>query len=100
MDPNQIAAQPIQTMQEVQPAPEKATGANKYLQPYKSRPKIFIDNFLGGLAWSLGTFLGLAILAATIGFFVSKINLVPIIGSWIAQILQDATSRIQPPIPQ
>jgi hypothetical protein len=98
MDPNQIAAQPIQTMQEVQSAPEKATGANKYLQPYKSRRAIILDNFLGGLFWSLGTFLGLAVLTLVVGYFISKIDLIPIIGSWIAKILEDATSRIQPPI--
>ena len=90
MDPNQ-SNQPDQTSQ-------KATGANKYLQPYKSRPTIMLDNFLGGLFWSLGTFLGLAILTVVAGYFISKIDLVPIIGKWIAEILQNATTQIQPPI--
>ena len=88
MDPNQPPEQ----------QPIKATGANKYLQPYKSRWKILIDNFLGGLAWSFGTFVGLAILAVAAGYIVSKINLIPIIGTWVAQILQDATSKVQMPV--
>lgn len=87
MDANQPAEQPIKT-----------TGANKYLQPYKSRRAIMFDNFLGGLTWSLGTFFGLAILTIVVSYFVSKIDLVPIIGSWMAQILQDATTHLQPPI--
>ncbi|OGD94054.1 hypothetical protein A2697_03555 [Candidatus Curtissbacteria bacterium RIFCSPHIGHO2_01_FULL_41_44] len=86
MDPNQP----------VTPTPEKATGANKYLQPYKSRRAIILDNFLGGFTWSLGTFFGLLILTVVLGYFVSKIDLIPIIGSWIAKILEDATTRIQP----
>ena len=88
MEPNQ------QTQQE----PQKATGANKYLQPYKSRWKILIDNFLGGLAWGLGSFICLAVLAVIAGFLISKIDLIPIIGTWIAQIMNDATSKFQPPI--
>lgn len=87
MDPNQSDQQ----------TPTKATGANKYLQPNKSRRAIIFDNFLGGFFWSLGTFLGLGILTVAIGYFLSKVDLVPIIGSWMAQILQDATQRLQPP---
>ena len=87
MEPNQ------QTQQE----PQKATGANKYLQPYKSRWKILIDNFLGGFAWGLGSFIGLAILAVAAGYIFSKINLIPILGTWIAQIMNDATSKYQIP---
>ena len=87
MDPNQPNQEP-----------EKATGANKYLQPYKSRTKILLDNFLGGLAWSIGTFVGFAIITVIIGYFLTRIDLIPLIGKWIAQILQDATSRLQPPI--
>ena len=87
MDPNQQS--PNESL--------KAAGANKYLQPYKSRWKILIDNFLGGIAWGLGSFIGLAILAVIAGFVISKINLVPIIGTWIAQIMNDATSKYQVP---
>lgn len=90
MDPNQ----PVQLAPQ---ASQKATGANKYLNPYKSRKAIMFDNLLGGLFWSLGTFLGLGILTVVVGYFLSKVDLVPIIGSWMAQILQDATTKLQPP---
>lgn len=92
MDPNQTT-QPVPEQ-----TPTKATGANKYLQPYKSRGKIMLDNFLGGLAWSLGSLVGLVILTAASAYFISKIDLVPLIGSLVAQILQNATSQFQPPI--
>lgn len=76
---------------------EKAMGQNKYLQPYKTKRQIVADNFLGGIAWSFGTIVGFALLAVAVGFFISRINLIPIIGNWIAQILNDATGKIQPP---
>lgn len=79
-----------------QPEP-KATGANKYLQPYKTKRQILFDNFLGGIAWSLGTLFGLTVIAVIIGFIISRVNLIPIIGDWMAQIIQDATGKIQPP---
>jgi len=89
---------PSQQAQQIQQEPQKATGANKYLQPYKSRWKILIDNFLGGIAWSLGTFVGLGLLAVIVGYVISKIDLIPILGTWIAQIMNDATFKLQPPI--
>jgi len=58
---------------------------------------MLLNNFLGGIAWSLGTFFGAAVVVGIIVFLLSKIDLVPIIGSWIAQIMQDATNRIQIP---
>jgi len=64
---------------------------------YRSRPRMMFDNFLGGIAWSLGTFFGAAVVVGIIIFVLSKINLVPIIGSWMAKIIEDATSRVQVP---
>ena len=92
MDPNQ------QTAQQINQQPIKATGANSYLKPYKGRGAIFLDNFLGGIAWSFGSFIGLAIIAVIAGYLISRIDLIPIIGNWIAAILQDATSKFQPHI--
>jgi hypothetical protein len=52
---------------------------------YRSRKEIFINNFIGGIAWGLGASIGLAILLATIGFIISQINWVPIIGSIVSE---------------
>lgn len=76
----------------------KISFSNKYLQPYKTRRSIFVDNLIGGLAWGLGAFIGLSILIGIVGYIISQIDLIPIIGSWLAQILQDATSKVQTPI--
>ena len=91
MEPNNPESQTPQSDQ-------KAAGAYKYLQPYKTKGQIIIDNFLGGLFWSFGSFIGLAAIAVLVGYLISRIDLIPIIGSWIASILQDATSRLQLPV--
>ncbi len=76
---------------------QKVTSENKYMQPYKTKKQIVVDNFIGGIAWSLGTIVGFALLAIVIGFLISRINLVPIIGDWAAQIFNHMTTKIQPP---
>lgn len=67
----------------------------KYNQVYRSRKEIFLNNFLGGVAWSLGTLVGAVIIVGIIGFLLSKVNLVPLIGSWLAQIIQEAIPKNQ-----
>lgn len=52
----------------------------------KDRKKIFVNNFLGGLAWALGSTIGLAIIATLFTFLLSKVDLIPIIGSYLVKL--------------
>lgn len=74
---------------------DKVTGANKYELPYRSRREIMVNNFIGGLSWSIGAFIGITLLSVAVGLIISKINLVPVIGQWLSQILQEATRNLQ-----
>lgn len=49
-------------------------------------PKIFVNNFIGGIAWGLGASVGVSLLLALSGFVLSKINLIPVVGNFIAQL--------------
>ncbi|OGH17059.1 MAG: hypothetical protein A3C30_02290 [Candidatus Levybacteria bacterium RIFCSPHIGHO2_02_FULL_40_18] len=49
---------------------------------------IFATNFLGGIAWGLGATVGLAVVLTLLGLFINKLNLVPIVGSFIADLLK------------
>lgn len=54
-------------------------------------PKIkdtLIHNFLGGIAWSLGVTVGIAILAYILSNVVSAVGGVPLIGDWIARVVE------------
>lgn len=72
----------------------------RFNQIYRPRREIFLNNFLGGVAWSLGTLVGAAIIVGIIGFFLSRVNLIPLIGSWLAQIIQEAIPKNQILIPK
>jgi hypothetical protein len=55
---------------------------------YRPPGKIFLHNLLGGIAWSLGTLIGATIIFALLGFILSKIGAVPLIGTWIARLVE------------
>ena len=47
---------------------------------------IVINNFLGGISWGIGATLGLGIVVALIGFLVSQIDFVPVVGEFVANV--------------
>lgn len=54
---------------------------------YRPLGKMLRDNFLGGIAWGLGVTVGLGVVFAILGFVISRIDFVPIIGGFFQQIL-------------
>ena len=60
----------------------------KYNQIHRSRKEMLFNNFLGGIAWSLGTIIGATIIVGILGFILTKIDIIPIIGSFISQIIE------------
>lgn len=59
---------------------------------------MMLDNFLGGIAWSFGTIIGGTILLLVIGFFISRIDFVPIIGGWVRNVTQEALQNQPGPV--
>lgn len=55
-------------------------------QIYKSRKRIILDNFIGGISWGLGATIGASIILTVLGIILSKINLIPIVGTFASQI--------------
>jgi hypothetical protein len=53
---------------------------------HKSRKHIFLNNFLGGIAWGLGATVGVSIFFAVLAFILSKINLIPYVGEFVSNI--------------
>lgn len=58
----------------------------KHEQIHKTRLQIFFNNFLGGIAWGLGATVGVSIFFAILAFLLSKINLIPFIGSFVSGV--------------
>ncbi|MDP2649307.1 MAG: DUF5665 domain-containing protein [bacterium] len=49
--------------------------------------KLFLKNFVGGIAWGLGATIGLSIVVAILGLMLNKINLIPIVGEFVSQLI-------------
>ncbi len=59
----------------------------KYEQAVETnRKKIFINNVIGGFGWALGSTIGLAIFATLLTFLLSKIDLIPLLGTYLAKL--------------
>ena len=56
---------------------------------YRSKKSIIINNFLGGLSWAVGATVGLAIIAAILTYILKNVNLVPIVGNFIAAVIKE-----------
>jgi len=63
---------------------------------YRSKKKIIFDNFLGGISWSFGVWIGTSIILILTVFVLSKVNLVPIIGNFVAEISKYVVTNNSP----
>lgn len=59
-----------------------------------SKKKLLVNNFLAGIAWGVGTSVGIAVGIAVFAFIVSRVNFVPIVGNWLADVLQFAIEEV------
>ncbi len=53
---------------------------------YRSRGKMLLDNFLGGIVWALGVWVGSAVIIGLLLYFLSKVDLVPIVGDFLSNV--------------
>ncbi len=60
---------------------------------YRSKKVIFFDNLIGGVAWAMGATIGLAIILAILGFVVKNINLVPIVGNFVSDVMKEVLQK-------
>ena len=68
---------------------------------YRSKRQIVAYNLLGGIAWGVGTVIGASVVVAILASLLSQINLIPGIGSFVAQIIDAVNQYNQnPPFPR
>lgn len=64
----------------------------KNVEPYEkvhqSRKDLLFNNFLGGIAWGVGSTIGLAIVLALLGFVAKEINVIPFVGNFVTHVMQ------------
>lgn len=49
--------------------------------------RILFNNFIGGISWALGATVGISLLFTLLGLLAQNINLVPIVGSFVSDII-------------
>lgn len=64
-----------------------------YIEVNPSGAHRFFMGVLGGIGWGVGVTLGTAALIILIGFFVSQIDFIPILGSFLQNVIESATSQ-------
>lgn len=57
---------------------------------------IIVKNFLGGIAWGVGSLVGATVVVTLIVAILKSINFVPLIGNFVTQILQYVETRNLP----
>jgi hypothetical protein len=65
----------------------------KYEQIKESRGRIFLNNFIGGIAWALGATLGLALIVGILSLILKNVNVIPVIGNFIADTIKFVISK-------
>ncbi len=60
----------------------------KYEQVSMSHKRIFFNNFIGGIAWALGVTIGLALIVTVLALILKNVNLIPIVGDFVAKVIQ------------
>ena len=59
---------------------------HRFIRLHNSLPRLVAFNLLRGLAFGLGTVLGATILVSFLALVLSRIDFIPIIGEWAAEI--------------
>lgn len=67
--------------------------AERYEGINRSRREIFVNNFVGGIAWGLGATVGLAVLLIILGIVTTRINLVPYVGDFVADVSKEVLQK-------
>lgn len=62
--------------------------ADKFEHITHRKKTIFINNFVGGIAWGLGATVGLAVVLTILTVVVRWIDVVPVVGDFVARVTE------------
>jgi len=65
-----------------------------YIEVNPSAWRKFFTGLLGGLGWGIGLTLGTSAFMILIGFLISKIDFVPVLGTFFADVIKSAQSQL------
>lgn len=72
--------------------------SEKYDGVKKSKKEIFFNNIIGGIGWGIGATIGLSLLLAFLGLIAHYVNLVPVVGNFVSEIINYILTKNAHPI--
>jgi len=60
----------------------------KHEQVSASHKRIFLNNFIGGIAWAFGATVGLALIIGILSLILKNVNLIPVVGDFVGKVIQ------------
>lgn len=88
MENQNIGEHPVETVTNVL--------SNSHTNVEKPLRKIIINNFIGGIVWSLGAWVGTTVIIAILVYFLAHINFIPIIGDFVAKVMKYVANANSP----
>lgn len=82
-------------MEPEQKTPEQKTVEKYYIEVSPSFGKKFLTGLAGGIGWGVGLTLGTSVLLVIIGFFVKRIDFIPIFGKFLADVIKAAQPNLR-----
>lgn len=77
-------------------AEEKTKTVEKhYVEVNQSTRKHFITGFMGGVGWAFGATIGTAVVAYIVSLLIRKVDLVPIFGQFIADVIKASQESLR-----
>ena len=75
--------------------PKEKIIEKRYIEITASYKQRFIQGLLGGLGWGIGITLGTSALLIIIGYFISRMDFVPILGNFLADVIKAAQPNLR-----
>jgi len=66
----------------------KRLNKHRFIAIHNSIPRLVAFQFVRGLAFGLGTVVGATILVSIVGYLLSSVDFIPIIGEWAAEVIR------------
>jgi putative Mn2+ efflux pump MntP len=53
----------------------------------KTKRRLFLDNFVAGIGWGIGSVVGAVTLFLVVGFLITRVQAIPIVGGFVYNVL-------------
>lgn len=63
-------------------------GGERYIGVHKDKKTIFINNLIGGIAWGVGSVIGVTLILGMLGFIFVKTEKIPIVGDFVRIVIE------------